>query len=280
MRPTDEHQAGSTRPNFMASSPRPAGGEDNILARLERDGKRGGFGKTWKNARLAWSIVASVLVIGLIGVLASLANDNLMQHRQPVLIDATALAPAPDAAGAAPPAKASDAPQPGAATAPMLAAAAIAPPPARVMVKAGSSTDVPALVLLTPPAPAPESEKTLPAPIKPDASALLPPAPPALRSIAPARRAAHKRATKSAKSKAAPSRSLAGTAKPRTVRLAPAPMPQGKPTAIDSDVALLSAIIIHSSRHAGERAQQEAIRCGAGKKCSPSAAKLSPSTSD
>jgi len=260
VRPTDEHQAGSTRPNFMASSPKPAGGEANILARLERDGKRGGFGKTWKNARLAWPIVASVLVIGLIGVLASLANNNLMLHRQPVLIEATALAPALQAAGAALPAKESDAPQ-----------------PARVMVKADSSTEVPALVLLKPLAPPPESEKPLLAPIKPSASATSPPSP-SPRSVAPARRAAHKRAAKNAKGKAAPARSLASTAKPRTVM--PAPVPRVTPTAIDSDVALLSAIIIHSSRHSKERAQQEAIRCGAGKKCAPPAAKLSPTASN
>ncbi|MBC7455502.1 MAG: hypothetical protein H7335_17775 [Massilia sp.] len=280
MRPTDEHQAGSTRPNFMASSPRPAGGEDNILARLERDGKRGGFGKTWKNARLAWSVVASVLVIGLIGVLASLANDNLMLRRQPVLIEAVALAPAPGATGAAAPAKWRDAPQAGAATVPKLAAATIVPPPARIMVKADRSTEVPALVLLTPPVPSPASEKPLPVPIKPDASALSPPASPSPRSVAPARHAAHKRANKSTKGKAAPSRSLASTAKPRTTISASARAPRVAPTAIDSDIALLSAIIIHSSRHAGERAQQEASRCGAGKKCAPSAARLAPTVSD
>jgi hypothetical protein len=40
----------------------------------------------------------------------------------------------------------------------------------------------------------------------------------------------------------------------------------------DSDVALLSAIIMHASRHDGERAQmQAAARCPVGKKCAPPA---------
>ena len=258
MRPTDEHQAGPMRPNFMASSPRPIGGDDNILARLERDGKRG-TGKTWKNARLAWSVLASILMLGLIGVLASLANDNLMLQRRPVLIEATALAPAPDAASAARPTKGHDALQANAATTLKQAAPIIAPAPARVMVKADSSTIVPALVLIKPAVPAPESVTPLLVAIKANASA------PSPRSVV------HKRVAKSSKAKAAPSRSLAATAKPRTIT----PAPRVKPAPIDSDVALLSAIIIHSSRHAEERMQQEARRCGAGKKCAPSAVGLS-----
>ncbi|MBC7455696.1 MAG: hypothetical protein H7335_18785 [Massilia sp.] len=265
MRPTDEHQAGPTRPNFMASSPRPIGGEDNILARLERDGKRAGTGKTWKNARLAWSILASILMLGLIGVLTSLANNNLMLQRQPVLIEATALAPAPDAASATLPTKGHDALQANAATL-KLAAPIIAPAPARVMVKADNSTIVPALVLIKPAVPAPESVTPLLVAIKANASA------PSPRSVA------HKRVAKSSKGKAAPSRLLAATAKPRTI--ASAPVPRVKPAPIDSDVALLSAIIIHSSRHAEERMQQEARRCGAGKKCAPSAVGLSLTASD
>lgn len=272
MCPTDEHQTGSTRPNFMASSPRPIGGENNILARLERDGKRAGTGKTWKNARLAWSILASILMLGLIGILSSLANDNLMLQRQPVLIEATALAPAPDTASAALPVKRNDALQANAATMLKLIAPIIAPASERVMVKADSSTIVPALVLIKPAVPAPESVTPLLVTIKANASAL------SLRTGALARSVVHKRVAKSSKGKAAPSRSLAATAKPRTIT--PAPAPHVKSAPIDSDVALLSAIIIHSSRHAKERVQQEALRCGAGKKCAPSAVGLSLTASD
>lgn len=45
-----------------------------------------------------------------------------------------------------------------------------------------------------------------------------------------------------------------------------APPPKPEPEAVDTDVALLSAIVAHASSHAAERAQQEAAAC-AGKKC-------------
>ena len=49
---------------------------------------------------------------------------------------------------------------------------------------------------------------------------------------------------------------------------APAKAPQSSAPEVDSDVALISAILAHSTRHAAERAQLEKEAC-AGKKCAP-----------
>lgn len=94
MRPPDENQPGSTRPNFTSSARRSASGDDNILARLERDARRGRVAKQgWKHARLAWCLLASVAVIGLVGALASLTRENLSASRTPVLIEARSTPP-------------------------------------------------------------------------------------------------------------------------------------------------------------------------------------------
>ncbi|MDB5952280.1 MAG: hypothetical protein JWR65_4135, partial [Massilia sp.] len=95
MRPPDENQPGSTRPPFMSATRRPASNEDNILARMERDARRGGASSSWKRSWIAWCGVASLAIIGLIGFLASLARENIEIH-QPVPLASTTAAPAPD----------------------------------------------------------------------------------------------------------------------------------------------------------------------------------------
>ncbi|QNA99652.1 hypothetical protein [Massilia sp. Se16.2.3] len=79
MRPTDENQAASTRPNLMSS--RRSAGEDNILAMLERDSARRN-GTRVSSARLAWYGAAAALTGILAGGVAWLAYDNHQTVRE------------------------------------------------------------------------------------------------------------------------------------------------------------------------------------------------------
>ncbi|WLI90689.1 hypothetical protein Q4S45_06090 [Massilia sp. R2A-15] len=228
----------------MSVGRRAPAADDNILARLERDATRTGSGKgghSWMSARLAWSALAGVTVIGLIGVLASLAQENIAVHRRPAL---TAPAKEPvmsDAHGSAP-GRAGDEPLP-------------EPSPSRAAVTDDEQLKVPPLAML-------EAEDNIPAePASPK----------------PASAPTPKRAARAARVPAsiAPAQSLAAAAParhaaPRPRKPAPAPAAPVADSAADSDVALLSAIIMHASRHADERAQIEAAtHCGTGKKCPP-----------
>ncbi|HEU4373332.1 MAG TPA: hypothetical protein VFS02_07575 [Telluria sp.] len=251
VRPPDENQPGSTRPNFTSSARRSSAGDDNILARLERDARRGRVGKQgWKHARLAWCLLASVAVIGLVGTLASLTRENLTTSRPPTLIEARSTPPDLSASSAAALVKSGFAPLP----APDLKLAAADLPPEPVK--------PPPMVMLKP---APEAA------VRPAAA----PKPAVKR--APAKPAVKAPPVKVAAAKPAPARPIfAASPPPRPKRPAAAPAIAAESAAVDSDVALLSAIIMHSSRHAAERAQLEAARCGAGKKCPPPADPLSP----
>jgi hypothetical protein len=256
VRPPDENQPGSTRPNFTSSARRSASGDDNILARLERDARRGRVAKQgWKHARLAWCLLASVAVIGLVGALASLTRENLSASRTPVLIEARSTPP--DISG------------PSAAA---LVKGGFAPLPAPDIKLAAAVADLP------------------PEPVKPPPMVMLKPAgaAPAKSAAAPAPKPAAKRVQAKPVAKTPPVKiAVAKPAPVRPVAVAVAPPARPKksvaattvapePAAVDSDVALLSAIIMHASRHAAERAQQETARCGAGKKCAPQADLLSP----
>ena len=253
MRPPDENQPGSTRPNFTSSARRSASGDDNILARLERDARRGRVSKQgWKHARLAWCLLASVAVIGLVGTLASLTRENLSANRAPTLIEARSTPPEISGPSAAALVKGGFAPLP----APdlKLAAAAVDLPPEPVkplpMVMLKPAPDTPAKPAAAPaPAPKPAAKRV---PAKPAAKA--PPVKIVVAKPAPAKPVV-----------------VAAAPQPRPKKPAAATTAAPEPAAVDSDVALLSAIIMHASRHAGERAQQEAARCGAGKKCPPPA---------
>jgi outer membrane biosynthesis protein TonB len=240
---------------------RSASGDDNILARLERDARRGRLGKQgWKHARLAWCLLASVAVIGLVGTLASLTRENLSVNKPPVLIEAKSTPPEISAPSAAALVKGGFAPLP--APEMKLAAAVVDLPPEPVK--------PPPMVMLKP-APEPIVKAALPAP-----------------APAPAPKPAVKRVPAKAVAKAPPPVKTAAV-KPTPVRpvVAAAPVPRPKksaaataaaaePAVVDSDVALLSAIIMHASRHSAERAQQEAARCGASKKCPPQPDPMSP----
>jgi hypothetical protein len=245
VRPPDENQHGSTRPNFMSASRRQSSGEDNILARLERDGKRGAAAKSWKhmNATVAWCGLASLAVFGLVAVLATLAKENLAAHRKPLVVEARAASDR----YADPDGKSGFAPLPAIGSLPRKPATIVEEQVERTIARAAEGTRAPPMVMLKPAAPAaikpaPRTTSARQAPKSPSSK----PAPPKIAAAVPAR--------------------VLPVAPVRTKKVAAAPpAARPEPAPVDSDVALLSAIIMHASRHAAERAQMEA--CPTGKKC-------------
>ena len=285
MRPTDENQAGSTRPNLMSS--RRGAGEENILAMLERDSARR-TGPRMSGMRLASYGAAAALAGILVGGVAWLAWDNHQgvqelqaQHEAVNEANATLPLPIPDAVlpPQAPPAVAAanpvDVPRTG----------VIVDESARkrdTVVASAPASTVPPLVMLPPH----ELNGTKPAPTAARAAQDAPPAiaaksepahvPAVVPKQLPAQAAAQKQAPvqsrsspekkldkaqkpagRPAKPAAAPARSktatrIAAKGKPEAQRTRKA-APNAEP-AVDSDVALISAIIQHAERHRGERA--------------------------
>ena len=226
MRPTDENQDGSTRPNLLSGGRRRFADDDNILARLERDSARQALGN---RNRAAWHAVAAGLVLLAV---AWIAHENVRApHVAPAARVPVDLAPATAAviaaATASGPAPVTNIqPEP----VPVHAAAA----------RASAATGLPPLVLLDGARPAP------PQPAAPRVRAAEPAAPPvATRSHAPLRPAV------AAAVRAAPR--VAAAARPRKLAVDTT----DPATLADTDVALLSAIIIQDSSHAEERAQLE-----------------------
>ncbi|MDB5745784.1 MAG: hypothetical protein JWP72_632 [Massilia sp.] len=301
MRPTDENQAGSTRPNLMSS--RRAVGEDNILAMLERDSARR-TGPRASNLRLACYGAAAAFAGILVGGVAWLAYDN---HKSAERLQAghdVLVAVPPVVAGAdapplpvppmltAPPAAPLPAP---AANAPRAAVIVDEPAPA---VRTASS-GLPPLVMLprheaapsqarhaATPAPRPgkemakgsgkaaakESAKESTKESAPSAGT----APARPRTVqAAARSGGDRKADKKADKKvdktqrtaarAATPASQRGAAK-TAANAARQRKPASAPPQVDSDVALISAIISQSERHRGEREAPPACN---GAKCPP-----------
>jgi len=287
VRPTDENQAGSTRPNLMSS--RRAAGEENILAMLERDSARRP-GTRMSGVRLASYGAAAALVGILAGGVAWLAYDNHQTGQELIAQHELANPVPPLLADAAPPSPTVSAPAPApAADAPRTAVIVDESAPARDTAVASAP---PPLVMLPPhelagarpastPRPAPESvQPTI-------AKAEAPPAQAkhvtaekkvakAEAPVAPARTATEKKVTKAAApatakktDKAAKSANRAAKpAKARTGATAKAKLEATRQrkaaassdTAVDSDVALISAIIQHSERHRGEREAASACK--------------------
>lgn len=244
MRPTDENQAASTRPNLMSS--RRGSGEDNILAMLEREGARRGAGRT-SPLRLASYGAGAALCGVLVGGLAWLAYDN-----RPTMDNLQARVDPPAAAESA-----KGRVQPAGA----LAAVIVDEQP--------RMRTAPPLVMLPPqdapvrPA-APSTPATRPAPAMPAA------APVDAARVAADKRTAKPVHVKSPEPKPAARRALvarAGAAVSASVaalRLRKAPASPSADPQVDGDVALISAIIAQSERHRSER--DEAPAC-AGAKC-------------
>jgi hypothetical protein len=256
VRPTDENQDGSTRPNLLSGGRRRIADDNNILARLERDSVRQALGN---RSRAAWHVAAAALVLLLVLFVAWVAYQNT----GPEPVAPTPRAPVdmgPASATVINPASPwsmlpSSAPQHASST-----TGAVAPPPSpsSEAVHDRSASQLPPLVLLE----------------KPFASAK-PSATPQVARVAPVQTA---RNTNPAPAPAPAPAIKAAAAEPSraapsaTVTLARAsPQPGTKPrprklaldeatadTPVDADVALLSAIIIHDSAHASEKAQLDA----------------------
>ena len=250
MRPTDENQPGSKRPNLMSSSRR-ANGEINILAML--DGRAGG--RLSKRVPILpavlWYAGAAILACTLVGALAWLArvSDDADQRAT----DDTTLAttrsasglPATEAAATEPPATEAAA----AAEAERVAAEEVA----AALATAGRAAivDLPAAPVVT------ATTASAPAPTRqPDTRAV------------PTVDAATNPATRP-RAPAAPPHRLSTTAARPARRPAPA---SGKAApAVDTDVALISAIIRHTNRN-GDDDTADGAGTGAsctGKSCGP-----------
>ncbi len=269
MRPTDENQAGSTRPNLMSS--RRGAGEENILAMLERDSAQRP-GTRMSGVRLASYGAAAALAGILAGGVAWLAFDNHktaqeLQARHdavnagapPVMADAALPPPLPPAAVQAP---AMDAPRTAVivdeSARPRDTVLASAPPPL-VMLPPHE------LKRATPPAPVARAvqESVQPKPVKPAA--------PKLATRVPTRKNVDKAPKQASRvAKAAPARAGA-TSKARLETAARSRKAAPKAdTQVDNDVALISAIIQHSERHRGER---DAAASCSGATCPPKPAR-------
>jgi len=258
VRPPDENQHGSTRPNLLSGARRRFGSDDNILERLERDSTRQASGN---RSRAAWYAAAASLVLLLLVVVAWMAYENantvqvIPMTRAPAERSATVVPPAAmamaDTGQASPhPHPVHAQPLPGPATVvqmdprdtTMAKAEAIAAP---VPVRHNAIAPLPPLVLL----PGDETAAKSPAtPAKREAP---------LPGGAAGRTRPVARASPPVQQAAVTARTAARTAvgaRPRTAASASVP----NDALMDRDVAVLSAIIMHDSKHADEKAQFEA----------------------
>lgn len=235
MRPSDENQNGSTRPNLMSPSRRSAASEDSILASLER-------GPSSTRTHRGWLIIGGSAAAVLTLMIAWLAYGNATSVR--------ALPPSAVKRPAAPPADNGMLNQ-------SLPSISIPAPQSAAIIDepAAEAPARPALVMLPREATPARDERTAVAAM-PQEERVSRPAP-AVKTIPVKPSAAPRQVAKTAKAAA----TKAGARKAKAP--APAPSPVATPE-VDSDVALLSAILAHSTRHAAERAQQESCQ---GKKC-------------
>lgn len=250
MRPPDENQHGSTRPNLFSGARRHFSEDDNLLARLERDSARQASGN---RSRAAWYVAAASLVLLLLVVVGYMAYENantvrLLPVAQPATGPDTAMPAARRSDGAAAPDSSSNAPvqrnAPSHAEAPAFARDNAGPLPPLVLLHGDDAGPVkPALPERLAEAPKALMQLVIPAPAPVQKIVK-----PALHDVIPA----------------APAPTQARVAFPTAPRI-PAPVRTRKPAParalaeapVDTDVALLSAIIIHASSHADERAQLE-----------------------
>ena len=269
MRPTDQNQEASTRPNLMSS--RRGAGEENILAMLERDSARRS-GARMTSPRLAWYCAAAAFSGILVGVVAWLAYDS---HETATAMQVQVQAERVAEGDAVAPPSLPDAPHPQpSAPAPEVPAAAT------IVDQPQSMPAAPPLVMLPvepatkagPPAPAketaPSQASTVPVPASPAAPA---------KAVAPAEGKPAKSDQPAALAKAdkpvKPAARAVKNQRPATARATTpartrdkAASPAPTEPAVDTDVALISAIIQHSERHRGERAQPAPCT---GPKCPP-----------
>lgn len=253
MRPKDENQHGSMRPNLMSPSARRASSEENILAMLERDSAERG-----SSTRMAWYGAGSALALVLVGALGWLAWDNGLLHDDQLLtpVAVAAPAPAPIVASAASP----HAP----AIQPARAATIVeaSPEPERLAQADAAQPPEPAPLVLLSPAEAAERQRAAahhvaePRLRKPEPRRAAAQAKPSRKRLAakPAARArAHVRPSRHALRPASPRAGKAPkAADARLKKTAPAAAVSAE-TPPDSDVALISAILSRPAAHAAGR---------------------------
>lgn len=197
MRPPDENQDGTK----------------NILARLERQGPQHASKSSGAGIRLALVGGSGLLVVGLIGLLVSLGQENIAS---PPLADL---------------AQVNDFVEP---PRPRRKVPDIVPLDPRDVATVDTSKKAPAPALVTlprMPAAAPEKKKSVKPAARPAPKTAARPAPPPVRKV----------------------RIAAAPPPPLPLRIEPRP--------VDTDIALLTAILSMSPRHHGEVLEQEAAAC-------------------
>lgn len=235
MRAPDENQAGSKSPQIVPHTRSGKDGQnDRTLARLERAGPRSG-GAGGRLVRLALLGGSGLLVVGLVSVLVSLAGDKV--EMPPIVEAADPRLPLPAASGNRP------APLMDERDKHHIATVDTADPPALVRLTSdrGDRPDPPSAAVLD----AKPVISPVPAPI----------ALPAVKALvaAPAGRLP-------AQSTGAPKPPPVPAAAAKKTRIVPVPVQIEAPV-IDTDVALLSAILAQSMRHSEDRAEHEAAAC-------------------
>lgn len=209
MRPPDENQDGTK----------------NILARLERQGPQHASRSSGAGIRLALVGGSGLMVVGLIGLLVSLGQENLAS---PPL---TELAEASQAAEFVEP------------PAPRKKVPVILPPDERHVTTIDTRKKSPAMVMLPKPlAPASDKKKVVKHAVRPA------PKPVAQKTAA--------------KPTPAPARKVKIAVAPPPPPAPPAPV-RIEPLAVDTDIALLTALLSTSTRHQVEVGEQEAAACAA-----------------
>lgn len=258
MRPSDENQH-STRPNLM-SSPRRGGNDESILAMLERDGTRGIGRNSAPPARLGWYVGGTVLAVCLIGTLIWLARDNTGLPPGEAAVQASAVEATPARAQgdgqhaaiideARPALAHQDEPPLVLLSPPAQSSAEEAPRPTHAAVvvdeKVGVRKQTAVPDAPKPAAPAPVIEQ----PAARHEAVAAAPVPKASESKHPARASAGPRAGK-------PALAQHGKTLPRQKK--PAAPAQAGNAPVDSDVALISAVIQHSAKHNDAGCEAEA----------------------
>lgn len=228
MRPSDENQHGSTRPNLMSARRRAAGNDDKILAKLER-GTPAGVARHSAATSVAWLGAGGCAIAVLIGALVWVAYVNATTPRPLPLVRSK---PFP-ISQAAPEARQA---------APERAEQAAAPAPVQLAA---------ALIL----------DEAV--------EHYLPPPKPAAAATKPAPRATALRQAGYTPQPVKPARSSSTRGRSKASQVA---APASAEPVLDSDVALLSAIVAHLPRHSAEGGQTEsAAACDnatdPGKKC-------------
>lgn len=256
MRPTDENQSASMRPNLMSPRRTSTSGEDSILAMLEREPARKRRSGT-SSVQLAWYGAGATLALALTGALVWMAanNDGLKPEVQEMVLADTGNAPQRSATAP------SDSPM-GAATILQVAMAPAAPEtqPAGAAVivdQAPPAEAVPPLRLLKPAPDKPVVEKSTP-PARAATSAPVPaavaPARPVARTASPPRQAA------AAPAKPKPVMVAKSAVKPAQAKAQRGVNP-AREAPVDADVALISAVIVHANGHAPEGSQMTELLC-------------------